>query len=45
MYNCQCFLALQLITLLMDVFSLHALFSRFRPRDGTPENCFFQTRA
>ena len=45
MYNCQCFLALQLITLLIDVFSLHALFSRFRPRGGTPENCFFQTRA
>ena len=25
-----------------DLFSLYVLFSHLRPRDGTPENCFFQ---
>ena len=23
-----------------DIFSLYVLFSHFRPRDSTPENCF-----
>ena len=26
----------------VDLFSLYVLFSHFRPRDGTLENCFFQ---
>ena len=26
----------------IDLFSLYVLFPHFRPRDGTPENCFFQ---
>ena len=29
----------------IDLFSLYVLFSHFSPRDGTPENCFFQIQS
>ena len=35
--RCRC-----LFSLVIDLFSLYVLFSQ-RPRDGTPEKCYFQT--